>query len=157
VIYAIRIVKNLLSALLLLILIYSCSKKNDDSITVANENTFSCKIDSVLFTPDVINAVLDSLSGIKITASDASGNKAVQLNMPIAIIPGTYAIGAGYSAQYNPNPSFSFVALNGTIVILSHDIKLKKLSGTFSFYGAPLTGSPPSVNITDGNFSVVTE
>jgi hypothetical protein len=129
--------------------------KYETSISGTGNNSFSCKIDGVDFNPNLISGSA-SFGTILISASDNGGLRSVGLNFPDNIAVGTYAMDGSTDAGggYNPNTSTNLHSVSGSLVISSHNTTTKKIVGSFNFVAEPVSGPPPSNNITNGSFTI---
>jgi len=129
----------------------------DIPVPVTN-NTFSAKLDGVVFTPIYINA-LNSMGNINIVARRGTVEN-IGLTIPNTIAVGTYTLDsfvgnykAGYIKNSNADGSGIFGVDVGTVTIASHDKVNKKIVGTFMFTANSFIVSETH-NITAGTFSV---
>lgn len=123
-------------------------------------DTFRVKIDGTAFAPtSVTGFTVAVMNEIAINATTANGSKAVGLNFPLNIQPGSYTLDlfAGtYKALYNPDtdPMHSKGAVSGTLTILEHNSATKRIRGNFDFRGEELLNPVNFALLTDGYFSV---
>lgn len=133
---------------------------NNKTIVTGGTNTFSAKIDGVLWSPKQLTAI-KNFGNIQLTASD--GTKSMGLSLVETIKTGTYQMdfGSDYHAQFSPtfsitNPQ-SYIAAPSTskLTITEHNTATRQLKGTFSFKG-DLFPSPSTKSylITEGAFSM---
>lgn len=126
------------------------------SVSGGGNNTFTVKIDNVTFTPAIIAGTVN-FGNILISAADNQGSKAVGLNVPETVTPGTYTIGTigdMYYGTYNPNSTTYTVSNSGTVIITSHNTTTKNIVGSFNFVSAPFGGGGTSYNLTNGAFNI---
>lgn len=133
---------------------------NNKAIVTGGTNTFSAKIDGVLWSPKQITAT-KNFGTIQLTASD--GTKSMGLSLVETIKTGTYQMdfGSDYHAQFSPtfsitNPQ-SYIASPSTskLTITEHNTTTRQLKGTFNFKGDLFpTPSTKSYLITEGAFSM---
>ncbi len=138
----------------------ACSSDDNDVAPAPSggNNTFTVKIDTVTFTPYVIS-VTRALGEIKISATDLLLSQ-VSIVMPDSVAPGTYSLptvnsSGTYYGEYGQNGLGVSVSSSGTLTVTSHNTTTKKVIGTFSFVcESPIPTIPPTVNLTNGSFSV---
>jgi hypothetical protein len=133
---------------------------NNKSITTGGTNTFSAKIDGVLWPG---KQILGSNYFGKITITNSDGTKSMGFQLVETIKPGTYNMdfGSDYHVQYSPTLSLtnpeSYVASTATskLTITEHNTTTRQIKGTFNFKGTlfPNAGTK-SYLITEGAFSV---
>lgn len=131
--------------------------EKDIPVPVTN-NSFSAKLDGVIFSPIYINAV--SMMG-KINIIARKGTvETMGITFPSTVTTGTYDLNSfsgDYIAEYIKNSNLDgsgiFGADVGTITITSHDMVNKKVVGTFKFTANSFIVSETH-NITEGAFSV---
>ncbi len=138
--------KNVLTLLFAsVIFLTSCSKKKTDEVSPSEEKeSFSTKINGILFSPDVANVYIDTFmqSGKFITqiiAEQGDKSLVLQFNGKIA---NTYTQAAPNDhpmdvAIYTVGSDSTFICSNsvggGTLTISKYDIANGKVSGTFNF------------------------
>jgi hypothetical protein len=133
---------------------------DNKSLVVGGSNTFSAKIDGVLFSPKQITAT-KFFGKISIVGSD--GTKTIGLTVLETAKVGTYTMDffGDYTAQFNPsmsstNPA-SFVASSTTskLTITEHNTSTKVIKGTYNFKGEEFLGtSTKAYMITEGAFKL---
>lgn len=128
----------------------------DTPVPVTN-NSFSAKLDGVIFTPIYITA-LNSTGNINIIARKGVVEN-ISLSFPNTIVPGTYILDSfgdnrgQYIKANNADGSGLFGADVGSVTITSHDKANKKIVGTFKFTANSFIVSEKHT-ITEGTFSV---
>ena len=120
--------------------------------------SFVPKVDSVLFEPEVVSAMIDPFTNaIAIIGTAAEGIPSVALYLPKDITAGTYDLGtpgfADYGAQYNIDDMTFLGAENGQVTVTKHDKGVKIIEGAFFFEGTELTGNAKA-SLTEGSFMV---
>ncbi len=125
------------------------------SLSGGGNNTFTIKIDNVTFTPALITGTANN-GTLNIIATDSQGIKSVGLGMPDNVSPGTYSMTpfGTYYGQYNASASVFTMSASGSLVITSHNTTTNVISGTCAFVSEPLTGGPPTYNLTNGSFTI---
>lgn len=133
---------------------------NNKTTTTGGSNSFSAKIDGVLWSPKQIVGT-KSIGKIIITASD--GTKSMGLQVIETVKTGTYQMdfGSDYNGLFNPSISLSnpesYVASASTskLTITEHNTAMRQIKGTFNFKGDlfPFPGTKTYL-ITEGAFSV---
>lgn len=126
--------------------------------SVNDFNTISVQVDSVLFEPEAVTAMIDPFtSAIAIVGTAAGGIPSVALYLPKDIIAGTYDLGtpafADYGAQYNIDELTFLGAESGQVTVTKHDKGVKIIEGTFFFEGTELAGGA-TASLTEGSFMV---
>ena len=132
---------------------------NNKSIVSTSGNTFTAKVDGVLFSPTQISA---SSAFSLITIGASNGTKSMGLNVSSTIAVGTYTMDIFGTSQglYNPTlsasgTSYSASMATSKLTITEHNTTTKSLKGTFNFKGTDQFGtSTTSYLITEGAFSV---
>jgi len=118
------------------------------------------KIDGAAWAPSSITGMfVPMMNQIAVNAASADGSKAVGLNFPSDITPGSYTLdfwGVTYVGLYNPdtNPNHSKESVSGTLTILEHNTTKRRIRGNFSFRGEELLTPQNFANISEGYFSV---
>ncbi len=116
-------------------------------------NHIRANVNTALFSTTAVEGT--SVAGkITIAGSTTTGSQAMTIIVPASIQPGTYKLASTgiYMIQYKAGNNTVYSASTGELVIISHDLKLKKINGTFSFKGLDLKSA--SVDVTNGNFTV---
>ncbi len=126
--------------------------------SVNDFNTISVKVDSVLFEPEAVTAMIDPFTNaIAIVGTAAGGIPSVALYLPRDITEGTYDLGtpgfADYGAQYNIDDMTFLGAESGQVTVTKHDKGVKIIEGTFFFEAAELAGNAKT-SLTEGSFMV---
>lgn len=126
--------------------------------SVNDFNQLSVRVDTTLFEPIVVNAMIDPFSSnIVITGTASVGIPSVTLLLPQDIVEGTFELGtpglAEYGAQYNIDDMTFLGAESGEVTITRHDTGVKIIEGTFFFEAAELTGGA-TASLTEGRFQV---
>jgi hypothetical protein len=134
-------------------------KDNRAITTGTTTNSFTAKVDGVVFKPTQITGV-SAFGKISLVASD--GTKSIGLNIIQTAKAGTYTMDflGDYSAQYIPSMSISnpvsYVGVPATskLIITEHTTTTKVIKGTFNFIGEEFLGGTKKYTITEGVFSV---
>jgi hypothetical protein len=94
------------------------------------DGAFVAEIDGALFEPSTVVATTTDMS---INISGALGDDTIQLIIPLEAAPVTQAIPSnGFNAIYFIS-GVAEQAISGTIVVTTHDMAARSISGTFSF------------------------
>ena len=126
--------------------------------SVNDFNTISVKVDTTLFEPEAVTAMIDPFTNaIAIVGTAAGGIPSIALYLPRDITAGTYDLGtpgfADYGAQYNIDDMTFLGAESGQVTITKHDKGVKIIEGTFFFEGTELAGDAKA-SLTEGRFMV---
>ena len=91
---------------------------------------------------------------ITMAGSTTTGSQMMTIIVPATIKPGTYKLTStgNYLIEYKAGNNNVYAASSGELIILSHDLTLKKINGTFNFKGLNLQQG--SVDVSNGNFTV---
>ncbi len=128
-----------------------------DVVVTPTKNTFSAKLDGVVFTPAYINGL--NAGGLISIIGRRGLIENIGLALPSTINPGTYDLDSFgenrglYIKNNNTDGSGIFGAEVGSVTITSHDKTNKKIVGTFKFTANSLLLSEKH-NITDGVFNI---
>ncbi len=126
--------------------------------SVNDFNKISVKVDTVLFEPEAVTAMIDPFSNnIAIVGTAAVGIPSVALFLPKDIIAGTYDLGtpgfADYGAQYNIDDMTFLGAESGQVTVTKHDKGVRIIEGTFFFEATELAGGA-TASLMEGSFMV---
>lgn len=139
----------------------SCSKKSDDSVTPAQQQTqnqagFSVKVDGAVYAPDFSYA-LSNFPGANgyyaIYGLDSRTSDVVVLALPNTVAEGTTQLtNANFAAlTYNKEDFSTINGGTGTVTITKKTAT--NIAGTFSFTAYDATGTKKRT-LTEGNFNV---
>lgn len=124
------------------------------------DNTFFAKVDGDEFVEDSIGGALLVLPGtpstIMITATK-NNIQTISISVNANIESGNFTFSTfdPPMGQYNVSLTEGTVSVEGgELIVTEHDVKNKKIVGTFKFTASPLFGSGKSYEITEGSFSV---
>lgn len=120
------------------------------------DGSLSVDLDGTTMTDDDVFGFM--LQGQLMLSAEFGDDKGVTINLPGDIVPGEYEIGSLIASPgilyTDPNQSVSFFGDSGAIVILSHNTSTKKITGTFHGTLAPMGGSEPPIQMTNGSFNI---
>jgi len=112
---------------------------------VITDGTLSAVADGNTFVSETVTAQ-DTGASIVVLAS--SGTSSISITVPIDVVAGFYDLtDSGFSANYTLD-SVTEDFLSGSIVIVSHNVETKNLSGTFSFLTENHTIEQGQFNVT---------
>lgn len=112
-----------------------------------NAGTFAARVDNESFVPFAVSAV-ESDGSINVTGTGAS--ESISLIIPNTVQQGSYQItNPGFAASYRVG-AITENAISGQIIVFTHDVPNKTISGTFSFM-------TENHSITIGQFNVIYE
>lgn len=122
-------------------------------------DTFTVKIDNVLFVPFTISGIHVTLfNQISIGGTDQNGTKSVSVLVPDNVTPGTYpitTIGGTYFGQYNKNATTFLFSDIGQLTILEHNTTTKRIKGNFNFHASEILTPTSQAVLSSGYFSLV--
>jgi Family of unknown function (DUF6252) len=132
---------------------------NNKSIVTTGSNTFSAKIDGVLFAP---TQIVGGSSFGQLVISASNGTKSIAISVPSNIAVGAYTMDFFGTSQgiYNPTlsatgTSYSASSATSKLTITEHNTTTKSIKGTFNFKGTDQFGTgTTSFLITEGAFSI---
>lgn len=118
----------------------------DDGEPMAAQDSFTARINTVIYNPTVISSAVSS--GVLIVSGNTS-DRAMSISIPEDVAPGTYDItlDGTYTATYT-TPAGVSNATTGSLTIVSNDIADRRIVGDFIF------DTPDGFVITDGQFDV---
>ncbi|MBJ6368483.1 DUF6252 family protein [Snuella sedimenti] len=130
-----------------------------DVLPNSGDNTFSAKVDGVIFEEDGVQGALLSLSGTSTIMISATKNnlQSITITVDANITAGEYSFATlePPMGQYSLSLTEAVVSEDGgKLVITEHDVANKKISGTFYFTASPLISEGASYEITEGSFEV---
>ena len=150
---------KLVFLLLVSILIFSCSKDNDESSAATTTNTFTCKVNGNQWTG------INPIAGVELDIFALSAKAADRTEVSLAIASSDFVTGktiplnaimlGGVNVQiqagYTSAADVSFYPTSGSIVLTS--VTNDRVVGTFSFKAKRNEGST-TVEVTDGVFNM---
>lgn len=130
--------------------------EGDGDTEVIISEPFYAKVAGVEFVETTLEAYVFN-SKIYVRAYDANNN-AIIIGMPEAISVNSFEFNGGeYTATYEDSsttPNTFTIADSGNLTIVTHDVDLRLVEGTFNFVATPGSSTSPQYTITEGSFSV---
>ena len=147
--------KVLTTILLMTLTVFSSCSKDEDSKDSSNDSFF-VKIDNIDYNPEFINGFIVGLgNNISISGSESNGNNVVIIVPVDAKLGDVYTVeGLDFVASFDNANGDAIIAKEGSIIITSHDMDTKRISGTFNFVGKQIIDDGKSFSFTQGKFNV---